>query len=263
MTQIFNFFLFFWSCWPCRTELIVNVSRNKTHPEAGALKQIISGNASTELVTIEFQEVDGTLVTILTDFRTSAQVTRLIIPGEEELNEPRAQTLCFVSAFSNDLISPEAVMKLRQKHPGAIRVADEDMGEVVQDSPIRLHAKLHMPGLVSSHLSKMCRESLSSEHELFNILNNAKLAKMAPALAKAKDDNYENLQRCYNQDYSDLAQPCLCSRQVWMVWYPCALKYCRNQQGEGEHRCGIKTCQKCLTFRFKAKSKLHCTWDEP
>ena len=57
--------------------------------------------------------------------------------------------------------------------------------------------------------------------------------------------------------------PCICSRQVWINWYPCSLKYCRNHEGDGEHRCGIKTCQKCLTFRYRAKSKLHCSWDEP
>ena len=80
-------------------------------------------------------------MTILTDFRTNAQILRLIIPGEEELNEPRAQTICFVSSFNNDLISPEAVMKLRQKHPGTIRTADEDMGEIVQDSPLKVGAR--------------------------------------------------------------------------------------------------------------------------
>ena len=58
-------------------------------------------------------QADGTLLTILTDFRTNAQILRLIIPGEEELNEPRAQSICFISSFNNDLISPEAVMKLR------------------------------------------------------------------------------------------------------------------------------------------------------
>ena len=47
-------------------------------------------------------------MTLLTDFRTNVQITRIIIAGEEELNEPRAQTLCFVSSFTNDLIPPEA-----------------------------------------------------------------------------------------------------------------------------------------------------------
>ena len=47
-------------------------------------------------------QADGTLITYLTDFRTNSQILRLIIPGEEELNEPRAQIVCFVSSFNND-----------------------------------------------------------------------------------------------------------------------------------------------------------------
>ena len=109
-----------------------------------------------------FFQADGTLLTILTDFRTNAQILRLIIPGEEELNEPRAQTICFISSFNNDLISPEAVMKLRQKHPGTIRTADEDMGEIVQDSPLKVGARASALW-ISSHLPKMCREAFTSE----------------------------------------------------------------------------------------------------
>ena len=107
-------------------------------------------------------QADGTLLTILTDFRTNAQILRLIIPGEEELNEPRAQTICFISSFNNDLISPEAVMKLRQKHPGTVRIADEDMGEIVQDSPLKVGPRASALW-ISSHLPKMCREAFSSE----------------------------------------------------------------------------------------------------
>ena len=53
------FVAFFWALWPCRTatELTVNVSRNKTNPEIGKIRQSITGNSSTETVTIEFKEV--------------------------------------------------------------------------------------------------------------------------------------------------------------------------------------------------------------
>jgi hypothetical protein len=39
----------------------------------------------------------------------------------------RLQAICFISFYTGDLIPPEAVMKLRQKHPGTIRVAEEDL----------------------------------------------------------------------------------------------------------------------------------------
>ena len=109
----------------------------------------------------------------------------------------------------------------------------------------------------------MCsREAFSSQHEIYNILN-GNMQKMPIQ----SDPGYEELPRCFNlhPGSSVIAQDqaCICSRQVWILWFPCSLKYCRNRDGEGEHRCGIKSCQKCLTFRYKAKSKLHCSWDEP
>ena len=90
---------------------------------------------------------------------------RLIIAGEEELNEPRAQTLCFVSKFNNDMISPEAVMKLRQKNPGAIRNADEDLGDFYLDTGIKLDPRSY--SIVSSHLPKMCRGKSSVQEQIY------------------------------------------------------------------------------------------------
>ncbi len=60
-----------------------------------------------------------------------------------------------MSSFVGDLIPPEAVAKLRQKNPSTVRVADEDRGEVVQDSKLRIvHSKMHT---LSSHLPSFCK----------------------------------------------------------------------------------------------------------
>ena len=67
------------------------------------------------------------------------------------------QAFCFVSSFSGDLIPPEAVMKLRQKNPLTVRVADEDRGEVVQDSNLLLSPSPIRLASVSSHLASFCR----------------------------------------------------------------------------------------------------------
>jgi hypothetical protein len=152
-------------------------------------------------------------------------------------------------------------MKLRQKHPGTVRVADDDLGEIVQDSPLRIAGARSMSSWISSHFSRMCRDlsTFSSQHELFNILGGS--ASKVDSISH-HEDGYEQLQRCFKYLISDQV-PCICSRQVWFNWFPCTLKYCRNRDGEGEHRCGIKTCQKCVTFRFRAKSRLYCSWDEP
>ena len=53
--------------------------------------QSIAGNSSTETVQIDYVAADGATVTSLTDFRMQSQVVRVIIPGEEELGQPRFQ----------------------------------------------------------------------------------------------------------------------------------------------------------------------------
>ena len=51
-----------------------------------------------------------------------------------------------------------------------------------------------------------------------------------------------------NESFKD--KHCKCSHKVWLNWYPCALKYCQNKDGEGEHRCGIRTCKKGITYQW-------------
>ena len=53
--------------------------------------QSIAGNSSTETVQIEYVAADGATVASLTDFRMQSQVVRVIVPGEEELGQPRFQ----------------------------------------------------------------------------------------------------------------------------------------------------------------------------
>jgi len=250
-----------------------------TDVKVAIFQQTISGNSSTDTVTIDYVEVDGTRVTQLTDFRMFSQVTRVILLGEEELNEPAYQVLCFVSAFSGDMIAPEAVMKLRQKHPGTVRVAESDEGQVVQDSPLVLRSWTNTPSFVkktvSSHLPSLCRDArkttFTSDHEVHSILQHQRsssaeeLAAAAESLAQPYP-NYQTLERCSTmqspqQQMRTAATACQCTREVEFYWYPCALKYCRNQDSEGEHRCGIKTCKKTVIFRYPVKSKLHCMWD--
>ena len=162
-------------------------------------------------------------------------------------------------------------MKLRQKNPGAIRVADEDLGEIVQDSSLKLFSK--SLALISYQLPKMCRGDnvISSHHEIANILegrtsnnnNDINNNKDRVQEVSQNDLGYDELQRCYSLPYNEdnRRKSCICARSVNLSWIPCALKYCRQKDGV-EQRCGIKTCKKCLTFRYRAKSKLHCLWDE-
>jgi len=248
-------------------------------PAAAIYKQIVSGNSSTDTVTLEYQEPDGTIVTQLTDFRMQTQVTRVMMLGEEELEEPAHQVVCFVSAFTGDMIPPEAVMKLRQKHPGTVRIAESDEGEVVQDSQYLFkYSGKGNSYHISSHLAGLCKDAkqttYTSSHELHTILTEAKKPVSLMDTLVAKFPDYESLPRCaaaalekdddggLHRFLSDGGSSCQCTIQVMFNWYPCSLKYCRNQDGEGEHRCGIKTCRKTLTFRYPVRSTHLCKWDE-
>ena len=55
--------------------------------------------------------------------------------------------MCLVSAYAGDMIPSEAMTKLKQKHPGTVRVAEEVRGSVVQDSPVQVVVGRHQrPG---------------------------------------------------------------------------------------------------------------------
>jgi hypothetical protein len=57
----------------------------------GVYAQVILGNSSTDTVQIDFTLCDGSAVTALTDFRMQSQIVRVILPGEEELAQPKFQ----------------------------------------------------------------------------------------------------------------------------------------------------------------------------
>lgn len=67
-------------------------------------------------------------------------------------------------------------------------------------------------------------------------------------------------------DISNLSSPCTCSLDLCIVWYPCALKFCRGKNDgkklPNTYRCGIKTCKKCFIFSYYSKMKQNCLWDE-
>merc|ERR1712107_636470 len=117
---------------------------------------------------------------------------------------------------------------------GAVRVAEESRGRVVMDNSASLI--VNKAQYLSSHIPHISKE--------------------------AKETTFVQLERCAQMSYNDL-EPCLCVVDACVHWYPCSLKYCRNNSGDtGEHRCGIRTCSKCTEMRFTARSKHVCSWDE-
>jgi len=253
----------------CLAELVINVSRGEA--DSSVFRQSLSGNTSDETVTIQYVTPGGTGVVQLTDFKTGVTITVVTVPGEEELGQARYQVLCFVSPTSSDIIPPEAMTKLRQKHPGAVRVAEEGRGRVVVDNSATLIVnKAHS---LSHHIPRLCKEAKDTTFAPEQLLQQyqegsvgqgkARREKRDPSmLSRSQTTLYSGLGRCASMEEGSKA-PCLCVVENCVYWYPCSLKYCRNTAGEpGEHRCGIRTCSKCTEMRFMAAKKNLCSWDE-
>lgn len=252
-----------------KCQLVINVSSGE--PDANVYRESVTGNLSSETVTIEFLTTAGLGVVQVTDFRAGLTITSVTVPGEEELGEPEYQVLCFVTPGVGDMIPPEAVTKLRQKHPGSVRVAEESRGRLVVDNSASL--VVTKAGVMSEHVPRVCREArettFTPEHLLSQVQEGAvgarKGIKKDPSVfSKYKAGEYSALERCAGLEPGGQEGPCLCVLEVCVLWYPCSLKYCRNTGGDtaGEHRCGIRTCTKCSDMRFTAKSRHACSWDE-
>jgi len=253
-------------------ELVINVSRGE--PDSSVFRQSLAGNTTAETVTIQYVTPSGTGVTQVTDFKTGVTLTVVTVPGEEELGQPRYQVLCFLGPTTGDIIPPEAMTKLRQKHPGAVRVAEEGRGRVVVDNSLSLIVS--KSAHLSHHIPSLCREARDTTFAPDHLLKQYQegtLGQGKGVQGRRDTKDVTSFSRSHAAQYSDLARcasmevgtrtPCLCVVENCVYWYPCSLKYCRNTNGDlGEHRCGIRTCSKCTEMRYTAKNKNHCSWDE-
>jgi len=244
-------------------QLVINVSRGKE--DSVAYRQALSGNTTAETVTIDFVLPSGTGVSHLTDFHTGVTITVVTQPGEEDLGQARYQVLCFVSPSPDDLIPPEAVTKLRQKHPGTVRVAEEWRGSSVADHPVNIVPT--RAGHLSRHLPSLCKEARDSTFASRALLDSYRQGNLGrgveqrdeAAWLREEGVDLKGQSRCGE---ADMGGKCVCSVETCLQWFPCSLKYCRNTSGEGEHRCGIRTCAKCTTLRYLALGRQLCTWDQ-
>jgi len=247
--------------------LVINVSSGRA--DSVPYRQSLQGNTTQDWVRIEYVTPAGTAVTQLSDFRTGVTITQVTVPGEEDLAQPSYQVLCFVTASTADLISPEAMTKLRQKHPGTVRVAEESRGTTVIEFPVVLatsrasHLSRHLPGLCRESKDTLAPMSLLEAWRAGTLGTLPRLDRSLEAALVKSGGVWEggSLARCANTKIED-SQPCVCVINNCVHWFPCSLKYCRNSVGEGEHRCGIRTCSKCTTLRYLAPNKFMCTWDQ-
>ncbi|KMQ89103.1 out at first protein [Lasius niger] len=127
------------------------------------LLETISSNVTEDLITLEFQRSDGTLVTQLIDFKNEVQVIKALVLGEEERGQNQYQVMCFVNHFYKvDFISSDAMSKLRQKNPGTVRVAEEDRGHV--NYTMDLFLDVSQSKEISKHVATLCAEAAGSTY---------------------------------------------------------------------------------------------------
>lgn len=259
------------------TQLIINVKNQG----GDVVQENIFANVTDDTVTLEFQRSDGTLVTQVIDFRNEVQVIKALILGEEERGQSQYQVVCFIFHFPKDsFISSDAMSKLRQKNPSAIRLPEQDLAR--DNYTMDYNVILQHSGVFSPHVADLCAEAKEAtyvRHEdltVWSINQGIPVTTYLKALRKlpktkqrsvkneVADSPKNNIESCTGSKKMWL--PCNCHLEICIGWYPCSLKYCK---GKGQtknsyvtYRCGIKTCRKCHLFSYYVKEKEQCMWDE-
>lgn len=252
------------------TQLIINV-RNQG---GDVVQENISANVSDDTVTLEFQRSDGTLVTQLIDFRNEVQVLKSLILGEEERGQSQYQVVCFIFHFPKDsFISSDAMAKLRQKNPSAIRLPEDDLGRT--NHSMDYVVLLKHAGIISPHISDMCAEAGQATYTLHEDVvkwaaaQGLPVTSYKPALKKFPTSPDNDVSASFVPSCTEMKNmwtSCQCHLELCIGWYPCGLKYCK---GKGHtknslmsYRCGIKTCKVCHLFDYYVSQKQQCLWDE-
>jgi len=243
-----------------QSELVVNV-KNK----GDEITQIvIKANTTYDIIDLAFLNVDGTHVRQFIDIRNELQIIRVIIPPEEELLQKNPVYMCFVLQFmKNEFISSDAMSKLRQKNPTAIRNPEEE--KELTKSSMDLSVDLNKSSVLSPFIKDVCQNAASLTYAIdseLRMVARYPIKDYGAMLSSVKILDIDNLIEC--ADVYHFGAPCLCHYKICIGWYPCGLKYCRGKDSSGKivnYRCGIKTCRKCRSFYFPVEKKYMCLWD--
>lgn len=265
MERLQTFALLVYASYLClvHCQLVVNV-KNKG---GDVIVESVQANTSLDTVQLEFTNTDGTLITQLIDFKSEVQILRVYILGEEEKGQGLYQVMCFVTRFSkNEFISSDAMSKLRQKNPTALRVPEEDKGQEFHELDLLVNVELERSHVISPLIFNICGDAklttYSTEADL-RLISKSLGKDFDTMMSAAKRTPTIKNNRC--AETADLGKPCQCRYELCIGWYPCGLKYCRGKDSSGRlvsYRCGIKTCRKCCVFDYYVPQKLTCLWDD-
>ncbi|XP_069470445.1 out at first protein homolog isoform X1 [Ambystoma mexicanum] len=226
-------------------------------------EESLEADSEQDSVTLEFRKADGTLITLLADFKQEVKIFRVLILGELERGQSQIQALCFITRLHrNEIIPSDSMAKLRQ-NPRTVRQAEELRGleQLSMDVAVNFSRGLQL----SQHLHNICSEAREAiytrQEDVKAWLEKGLDASMFELLPSPVD--IPDFQRC--RLCTDLWKPCLCPYSLSVEWYPCMLKYCKNRDATGKmssYKCGIRSCQKAYSFDFYVPEKQLCLWDE-
>ncbi|EPY88052.1 out at first protein-like protein [Camelus ferus] len=230
-------------------------------PDGQVTEESLQADSDADSISLELRKPDGTLVSFTADFKKDVKIFRALILGELEKGQSQFQALCFVTRLHhNEIIPSEAMAKLRQKNPRAVRQAEE----------VRSLEHLHMDvavnfsqgGLLSPHLRNVCAEAADAiytrQEDVRFWLEQGVDSSVFEALPKASEQMW--LPRCGQA--GDRGKPCVCRYGLSLAWYPCTLKYCHSRDRPAPYKCGIRSCQKSYSFDFYVPQRQLCLWDE-
>ncbi|XP_048196718.1 LOW QUALITY PROTEIN: out at first protein homolog [Perognathus longimembris pacificus] len=188
------------------------------------------------------------------------KIFRALILGELEKGQSQFQALCFVTRLHhNEIIPSEAMAKLRQKNPRAVRQAEEVRG--LEQLRMDVAVNFSQGALLSPHLRNVCAEAaeaIYTRHEDVRFwLERGVDSSVFEALPKISEPE---LPRCAQA--GERGQPCVCRYGLSLAWYPCMLKYCHSRERPAPYKCGIRSCQKSYAFHFYVAQRQLCLWDE-
>ncbi|XP_072342401.1 out at first protein homolog [Scyliorhinus torazame] len=224
-------------------------------------EETLEADPDSDSISIEFKTGDGSLITLIADFRQDVKIIRSLILGELERGQKQFQGLCFITRLhKNEIIPSESMAKLRQKNPRTVRVAEEQRGleHLYMDVAVN-YSRAHP---LSVHINNVCAEAMDAvyarESDVKHWMEKGIEASIFETMPVSED-----VPRC--RVSPDRWKGCICRYELCIEWYPCFLKYCRTKDPAGKtssYKCGIKSCQKCSQFDFYVPQKQLCLWDE-
>ncbi|CAO2635368.1 Out at first protein homolog [Lemmus lemmus] len=228
-------------------------------PDGQVTEESLQADSDADSISLELRKPDGTLISFIADFKKDVKIFRALILGELEKGQNQFQGLCFVTRLQhNEIIPSEAMAKLRQKNPRAVRQAEEvrSLEQLYMDVAVNFS----QAGLLSPHLRNVCAEATDAiytrQEDVRFWTEQGVDSSMFEALPK------EQMELPHCGQVRDRGKPCACRYSLSLAWYPCMLKYCHSRDRPAPYKCGIRSCRKNYSFDFYVPQRQLCLWDE-